>query len=169
MSIGFYFATDSKINLEENTECSGMISINDIMKFANADNLISDFVKNMEIDLSNIDKDDKIFTIIEDEKKAQPFNVIKDSGDGIISKYTAKKNIYYLDLYSWNFFYDRLSEFLIRSSDSFELWMIWEDKYEIEDLVTVKLKYLDSNYLEKVYGKNEYLNPIVGISSGISL
>lgn len=163
MSIGFYLATNSRINLEENTEYSEMISINEIVKFANSDNLISDFEKNIGIDLIDIDKDDKIFTIIEDEKQVQPFNVIKDSGDGVISKYTAKRNIYYIDLYNWNFFYDRLSEFLISASIPFELWMIWEDKYEIESLITVNLKYLDSNYLEKVYGKNEYLNPIVGI------
>ncbi|MEG0078536.1 MULTISPECIES: hypothetical protein [Enterococcus] len=163
MSIGFYLATNSRINLEENTEYSEMISINEIVKFANSDNLISDFEKNIGIDLSDIDKDDKIFTIIEDEKQVQPFNVIKDSGDGVISKYTAKKNIYYIDLYNWNSFYDRLSEFLISVSIPFELWMIWEDKYEIEALVTINLENLDSNYLEKVYGKNEYLNPIVGI------
>ncbi|MBO0453907.1 hypothetical protein [Candidatus Enterococcus murrayae] len=103
------------------------------------------------------------FMSLNDLRCQENFTVTRDQDEGVIHKYTTKPFVYYIDIYSWKNFYEYFSDYLKSLNSPFELWKIWEDSYEYEDLITTKIESLDTQTLEKIFGLNEYLDPIVGI------
>lgn len=161
MSIGMYIASFYDLKIENSSSSSELFSINDLKKFENYADLISNLKVNMGIDIKEIDPTEKIFVFPEESE--ENFSVKRDKDDGTINKYTTKPFIYYVDIFSWKNFYEKFSELLKNINAPFELWLIWEDKYEANDLKTFELHSIDPLTLERVFGLNEYLDPIVGI------
>ena len=60
-------------------------------------------------------------------------------------------------------FYPHLSDYLKNLNSSFELWKIWEDEVDLQSVETRQITKLDVKTLSKIFGSNDFLNPIVGI------
>ncbi|MGG5372301.1 hypothetical protein [Enterococcus sp. AZ196] len=161
MSIGMYLVSNHKLKISSHIVSSEFMSLNDLRRQENFASILTDLKKNFAIDPKNVDPEEKIFLLPDDSEEI--FTVTKDQDEGVIHKYTTKPFVYYIDIYSWKNFYEYFSDYLKSLNSPFELWKIWEDSYEYEDLITTKIESLDTQTLEKIFGLNEYLDPIVGI------
>lgn len=161
MSIGIYIASYHKINVPFSREPSEILSVNDLRKLENYTDIVADLKKNLVIDVSDLDPNEKLFMFL--DESAESFSIKRDKDSGTINSYTDKPFIYYVDVYSWENFYEPFTDFLRTINAPLELWRIWEDEYEIDDLKTVKLDSLDAVTLKKEFGMYDYFGPIVGI------
>lgn len=162
MSIGIYIASFYDLKIRETADQgSEYYSINDLKMFDNYSDIIADLKANLSLDFKKIDESEKIFLFPDETEESFSVKRERDSR-GVIWQYTDRPFIYYIDIYSWDNLYKELSELLQPINFPFELWLIWEDSYEADDLKKVKLDSLDPLTLEKSFGINEYLDPIVG-------
>lgn len=163
MSLGFYLATHQPLRLAntKNADTLDLNSLTDLEK--NAPQLLEDLTKNLGIDQNNIDPSEKLFVILPEKFDEQPFEIIAETEPETIARYTKTPFLYYIDIYNWDNFYPSLSEYLLTLNQSFELWLIWENKFEPEDVSITKLNNLTEKNIADIFGDNEYLHPIVGI------
>lgn len=161
MSVGMYISSYHKLKGTPKSKPQDLYSLNELKKLENYSKIISDLETNLDIDTEKINPNEKMFVFPNDLDEI--FSVTREKDEGTINQYTEKPFIYYVDIYNWEEFYEPFSEFLQSLNAPFELWKIWEGKVEVSDLRTVELSDLNSYCLEKIYGLNEYLDPIVGI------
>lgn len=174
MSIGLYLATNSRVNIQAFIQKNPTLySLNELHTqdksgLAVLETRIDLNRKNNDSNiLANIDANEKIFMYLE-ENRVDSFTISRDRDPGIIANYTSKQYIYYFQINHWDSFYQKLAVFLGTLCISFELWLIGEDRYEPDELVSVQLISLEPSYLEEIYGFNEYFNPIVGNYGDVS-
>ncbi|MDT2600814.1 hypothetical protein P7D85_13585 [Enterococcus hulanensis] len=161
MSIGMYLASDHKLTTTPQSASSELLSINDLKKYENYATLISNLKTNLGIDPQASDPNEKLFVLLDDEEEV--FSVMRDRDEGTINQYTDKPFIYYVDIYNWEQFYQSFANYLQSLQAPFELWEIWEGTVDLQALETVQLDELNEQALEKLFGNNEYSNPVVGV------
>ncbi|MGX7196219.1 hypothetical protein [Enterococcus olivae] len=161
MSVGMYLASDRKLNVEKKNNTDTFYSLDELKKFDNSRSIISDIKSNLELNIYELDPKEKIFTFLNDNDKH--FQVEENIDIGAINSYSQKPYIYYIDVFDWNLFYPYLSEYLKNLNSSFELWKIWEDEIDLESVEIRQISKLDTKTLSKIFGRNDFLNPIVGI------
>ena len=161
MSVGFYIATSEKVRETEATSSLELLSLNDLKKLVNYPSIQAQLETNLGIDLGGVDHNEKLFVF--PNKLGELFSVTIEKETSTIHKYTNKPYLYYVDIYEWEGFYDAFSHYLKSVSQPFELWKIWEDRFEPNAVKVLPLTSLTPAYLEKTFGINEYLTPIMGI------
>ena len=161
MSIGMYLASDGKLNVKKMNDTNTFYSLDDLKKFDNSSSIISDIKSNLGLNIYELDSKEKIFTFLNDNDEY--FQVEETVDIGVINSYTQKPYIYYIDVFDWKLFYPHLSDYLKNLNSSFELWKIWEDEEDLQSVETRQITKLDVKTLSKIFGSNDFLNPIVGI------
>lgn len=161
MSVGIYITSYQKLKQTPVSSNLELFSLSELRQLNNFEEIVSDLENNLGINVKKVDPNEKMFVFPNDMDET--FSVKRDKEEGTINRYTNSPFIYYVDVYEWENFYGPFSEYLQSLNVSFELWKIWEDKVELNDLKTIKLVSLDSQSLEKIFGLNDYLDPIVGI------
>lgn len=161
MSIGMYLASDHRLTTTPQSASSELLSINDLKKYENYATLISNLKTNLGIDPQASDPNEKLFVLLDDEEEV--FSVMRDRDEGTINQYTDKPFIYYVDIYNWEQFYHSFANYLQSLQVPFELWKNWEGTVDLQALETVQLDELNEQALEKLFGNNEYMNPVVGV------
>lgn len=161
MSIGMYLASDHRLATTPQSASSELLSINDLKKYENYAMLISNLKTNLGIDPQASDPNEKLFVLLDEEEEV--FSVTRDRDEGTINQYTDKPFIYYVDIYNWEQFYHSFANYLQSLEAPFELWKVWEGTVDLQALETVQLDKLNEQALEKLFGNNEYMNPVVGV------
>ncbi|MBX8938618.1 hypothetical protein [Enterococcus gilvus] len=161
MSIGMYLASDHRLTTTPQSASSELLSINDLKKYENYATLISNLKTNLGIDPQASDPNEKLFALLDDEEEV--FSVTRDRDEGTINQYTDKPFIHYVDIYNWEQFYHSFANYLQSLQAPFELWKIWEGIVDLQALETVQMDELNEQALEKLFGNNEYMNPVVGV------
>ncbi|MDU5334665.1 hypothetical protein [Enterococcus sp.] len=161
MSLGMYIASDHKLTTPPQPESGDLLSLNDLKKLENHTSVISELKTNLGIDPKEVDPNEKMFVFLDDDEEA--FSVTRDRDAGTIHQYTDKPYIYSVAIYDCQNFFDPFSDYLQSLQPPFELWKIGEGRFEPDDLKAVRIDTLNKQNLEKLFGFDDYLNPIVGV------
>lgn len=161
MSQGMYIVSDHKLTTPPRPESVDLLSLNDLKKLENHTSVISELKTNLGIDLKEVDPKEKRFVFLDDDEEA--FSVTRDCDAGTIHQYSDKPYIYFVNIYDCQKFFAPFSDYLQSLQPSFELWKIGEGSFEPDDLKAVCIDTLDKQNLEKLFGLDDYLNPIVGV------
>lgn len=132
MSLGMYLASDHKLTTPPRPEPLDLLSLNDLKKMENHASVISELKKNLGIDPKAVDPNEKMFVLLDDDEEV--FTVTRDRDEGTIHQYTEKPYIYCVDNYDRQKFFGPFSDYLQSLERPFELWTIWEGKFELDDL-----------------------------------
>lgn len=161
MSLGMYLASNHKLTTPPQPESADLLSLNDLKKLENYTTIVSELKTNLGIDPKAVDPNEKMFVFLDDDEEA--FSVTRDRDEGTIHQYTDKPYIYSVAIYDFQQFFEPFSDYLQCLQPPFELWKIGEGRFEPDDLETVRIDTLDKPNLEKLFGIDDYLNPIVGV------
>jgi hypothetical protein len=164
MSIGLYIVVNKE--LQELTREDDFHSLNELLHEGYSKKELINTLKNLGIDGKEINPDDKIFCIdIMDSSIS--FQIVRDLGGNTINKYLSymeSKSIYCYEIVIDDLerFYPEFMNYLKTVDFPFEIWKIWEDLYEPDDIKVFNFANISERHLKMIIEDNTYVNPILG-------
>ena len=161
MSIGLYIVANEEF--QEITKDDDFKTLDELLQIGYSKKELVDFLENMGIDAKEINHNEKVF-YIDNTPNSLSFQIFTEVYGITIDKYIKKnyKYCYVIFIEDLNSFYFDFSEYLKDYDFSFEIWKIWEDLYEPENVKVLDFVSISQENLKMIVEDNSYTFPIVG-------
>ena len=161
MSIGLYIVANEEF--QEITKDDDFKTLDELLQIGYSKKELVDFLENMGIDAKEINHNEKVF-YIDNTPNSLSFQIFTEVDGRTIDKYIKKnyKYCYVIFIEDLNSFYFDFSEYLKDYDFSFEIWKIWEDLYEPENVKVLDFVSISQENLKMIVEDNSYTFPIVG-------
>lgn len=164
MSIGLYIITSEEF--QEFIKNDDFESLNELLQKGYSQKELLQYLKNMGINAKEINPNEKIF-YIDDDQFSLSFQIIKTLNNDTINKYlkymkTKSCYCYEVIIEKPDIFYSEFLSYLKSYNVSFEIWKIWEDLYEPENIKIFNFQSISEQNLKIIIENNCYINPILG-------
>ena len=161
MSIGLYIVANEEF--QEITKDDDFKTLDELLQIGYSKKELVDFLENMGIDAKEINHNEKVF-YIDNTPNSLSFQIFTEVDGRTIDEYIKKnyKYCYVIFIEDLNSFYFDFSEYLKDYDFSFEIWKIWEDLYEPENVKVLDFVSISQENLKMIVEDNSYTFPIVG-------
>lgn len=161
MSIGLYIVANEEF--QEITKDDDFKTLDELLQIGYSKKELVDFLENMGIDAKEINHNEKVF-YIDNTPNSLSFQIFTEVDGRTIDKYIKKnyKYCYVIFIEDLNSFYFDFSEYLKDYDFLFEIWKIWEDLYEPENVKVLDFVSISQENLKMIVEDNSYTFPIVG-------